>query len=218
MFGKFLLCITYGIKLKSKFSTAGLFSAYTLDDEDDIINLNYTCYQQSNSYYCGPASAYILLKGMGVSSNPIDGRPLSQSNLADDLGTTTSGTGFPGTWADTLDEWADTFLFNSTWAQSYTLNEWKTNYFTYSYIAVAIGGQGYINDTHMVTNGYHLEGYNSASNYWHYVTGDGVDNGDIKRVHYEDPSYSSSYPTRYGPHWESSDNMATLTHDRGIVW
>lgn len=183
----------------------------------DYVNLNYTCYQQQTSYYCGPASAYILLHGMGVTS--YNGRTLSQDNLATDLGTTSSGTGFPGTWASTLNNWANTFLFGTTWAPSYTLSNWKTTYFVDAYVDVSTGGHGYVNDTHMVSGGYHLVGYNNGTEYWHYLCGDGVDQTvSPKKVHYEDSSYSTLYPSRYGPHWETSDNMATLTHDRGIAW
>lgn len=66
---------------------------------------------QQTTYYCGPASAEQLLRYLGVTSHPVDGRVLSQANLASDLGTHAEGTNWTGTWRTTLRSWSQELYY-----------------------------------------------------------------------------------------------------------
>lgn len=172
-------------------------------------------YAQTYSNYCGPASAFQLLNYLGVSTNPDDGRSLTLTNLASDLGTGSpggSGTPFTGSWVNTLNSWLDTSRWNTSWGPS-TSSIWSK---TYTNIAA---GYPLIYDTHMnSTNGY-LPGY-SGSSWWHYVTGDGVryynDNYTMQDIHYVDPNNLRS--GCFGPHWTTASTLRPLVSERGIVY
>lgn len=81
------------IQATSKFTAAALAS-----EVPTLRTLNVTHYSQSNGYYCGPATAQMILKHKGKSSSADKGTSLTQANVASTsyLGTTSS-TGTP--WA-----------------------------------------------------------------------------------------------------------------------
>lgn len=161
---------------------------------------------QETTYYCGPASAYQLLDYEGVSSNPHDGRSLTQSNLADDLGTTTNGTPFGDNWEDTLHDWDGAYWFlkwgaDESYLMGATIQDVDADY-------------PLIYDTHMTSSNGYLPGYSSGEIY-HYVTGDGYDDPD-NQIHYMDPNRYRD--DAWGAHWVSLSLMTDVCSDRGIIW
>lgn len=164
---------------------------------------------QETTYYCGPASAVQLLLYKGITRNPKDSRPTTQTNLANDLRTTTSGTGFPGYWSSTMQNWTN----HSYWCDQYPSSD---DLWLATCIDVDLNWP-LIYDTHMnSTNGY-LPGYSSGDIY-HYVTGDGYYNNDSHntQIHYVDPNRYRS--AAFGAHWTSLNQMWKVVRDRGIVW
>jgi len=168
--------------------------------------LGFTCYKQEKDWYCGPASAYNILKGIGVSTNPYDGRTLNQYNLAVDLGALSQGAPFTGTWVSTLDEWQGWDFYETVWGPSAStlLNHARTD---------TIYSVGSIYDTYM-SGSNQLIGYSGGSRY-HYVAGDGY-NESTSQVHYLDSHNLNS--SAFGTHWISATMMANCTASRGMVW
>lgn len=162
----------------------------------------YDCYRQPNSYYCGPTSAYILLRGMGRTGFSIE-------NLATDLGTTTQGTPFPGTWVSTLN--------NRSGGGPRFVTSWNpgSQYKNYAYTAIGVGQHGFVNDIHMTSNSYTLPGYNASGEYWHYIAADCIDL-DTNAIRYLDSSDAQT--GRYGDHWVQINVMQSLVSDRGIIF
>lgn len=159
--------------------------------------------RQTTEYYCGPASACIIINGMG---SVLQGRSLTQDNLANDLGTSTSGTDFPGAWTGALRNWTNK-TYAAVWGPS------SSTLLGYAYVDTA-SGMGSIYDTYM-SGSNQLYGYTSGSTRYHYVAGDGYDNTN-SRVHYVDPHNTND--TAYGPHWVSANMMANCVSTRGMVW
>ena len=198
-------------------STSALASAVTTGC------LNIPSTGQEKTWYCGPASAYNILKGDNITKNKNDQRPLTQYNLAVDLGATSAGAGWPGTWSATMSSWGpEYFAFvASSASQSGSLSTWKNNLYSHQKSDVLAAGIGVVYDTHQkpsdTTN--RLTGYESISSHvWHYVAGDGYDetNPSAKRVHYSD---SNKYrPAAWGSHWTTVQIMGNITWDRGMVW
>lgn len=167
---------------------------------------------QEQSYYCGPASAYMLLKYKGVTKKATDSsKLLSQYNLANDLGTNTSQqTSWPGTWKTTLTNWLG-YTYYVTTSNPTESNVWNNT------VSNVDGNYPVIYDTvQNSTNGY-LPGYSSGTIY-HYICGDGYQNDDYnyKQIHYVDPNgYRSG---TLGPHWTTANKMYKVVKDRGMVW
>lgn len=166
---------------------------------------------QETAQYCGPASAYMLLKFHGVSSKATDRtKTLTQANLARDLGTDVDGTGWTGTWGTTLKNW----LGYSYYA---CLNNPTENDVWAATVGDVDNWYPVIYDTVMnSTNGY-LPGYSSGTVY-HYICGDGyqTDDYDYQLIHYVDPN---GYRTgTLGPHWVNYDQMYKCVRSRGLIW
>ena len=173
--------------------------------------LGVSTYAQQTTYYCGPASAYQLMKFKGITSNPNDGRTLTQANLALDLGTTTGGTSFTGTWLSTLKNWTNR-TFSATWSPS------ASTVYSRTYNNVN-SNWPLIYDCHMSSSRGYLVGYTSGT-IKHYVTGDGWQYNDsdptFRQCHYVDPN---QYKTAaYGPHWTSASNLSNLMQDLGLLY
>lgn len=166
--------------------------------------LGFTCYKQETDWGCGPASAYIVLKGMGKTS--YNGRQLTQSNLAIDLGAQTQGAYWTGTWATTMSNWAG-YRYVTTNAPS------ASTLLSNAYLDT-VCSEGDIYDTHM-SGSNELYGYALNTERYHYLAGDGYDNTN-SQIHYLDPHNTNT--TAYGPHWASASLMAACVHDRGMVW
>lgn len=173
-----------------------------------IKNLGVTKVGQETTYYCGPASAYQLLNYKGITRNPYDFRSLTQSNLANDLGTTSSGTPFPGTWTGTLQNWTSGIEWAYIWSPSSSTLLSKTK-------LDVDANWPLIYDTYMSSSSGYLPGYSSGTIY-HYVTGDGYDDVSPQEIHYVDPNQYRS--AAYGPHWVSLSLMTNVLQQRGIIW
>lgn len=183
-----------------------------LEPQNIVINkvLGVSTASQETSYYCGPASAYMLLKYLGVTKKPNTTKTLNQSNLAVDLKTTTDGTGWPGTWKSTLSSWMG-YNYYAALSNPNESDVWATT------VGDVDGDYPVIYDTVMnKTNGY-LPGYSSGTIY-HYVCGDGyqTDDYDTRLIHYVDPN---GYRTgTLGPHWVNYNQMYKCVKDRGLIW
>lgn len=165
--------------------------------------LGFLCIRQLKDWYCGPASACILINGMG---SVLQGRSITQDNLAGDLGAETQGATFPGAWTTTLRNWTSK-TYAAVWGPS------TTTLLNYAYVDT-VSGMGSIYDTYMSGNN-QLYGYATGSTRYHYVAGDGYDNTN-SRVHYLDPHNTNN--TAYGSHWTSASTMANCVSSRGMVW
>lgn len=165
--------------------------------------LGFLCMRQLKDWYCGPASACILINGMG---SVLQGRSITQDNLASDLGAETQGAIFPGAWTTTLKNWTSK-TYAAVWGPS------TTTLLNYAYVDT-VSGMGSIYDTYMSGDN-QLYGYARGSARYHYVAGDGYDNTNSK-VHYLDPHNTNN--TAYGVHWVSASTMANCVSSRGMVW
>lgn len=169
-------------------------------------NLGLTLVAQETSYWCGPASAYMVLAYKGAWTDPSDpNRSLSQLHLSEDLGTTESGTDLnnvPGV----LNHWTSTGYYINSWSPStsdvldYTRTDYANNY-------------PLIYDAHMSDQNGYLEGY--SEEIWHYVAGDGYDLTD-QTVHYYDPNGRNQ--AAYGDHWIPASTMSGVMSDLGMTW
>lgn len=175
--------------------------------------------EQETSYYCGPASAWVVnnwngdhfFAGRKTSYN--EGWSLTQDNLASStyLNTSVSGTAFSSTlWDNALDVW---FAGTSWW---YSL-KWSPDY-SYYVDALTLDidtNHPFVADVHMSpANGY-LPGYSSG--YWaHYVAIRGYGSYGATTA------YVDTYDTGAGSlgfhSGFSSQSMVTLVQARGIIW
>ena len=183
------------------------------EGEFDYKVLNFPSNPQINGYYCGPASAYNLLCGMGKGSN------VTQQKLGTSLGTTTPdntnsdntnsfGTDFGSNWSKTLATYAGG-TWSVTWASS---SNWSQRLSSALYSNLK-NNKGIICDTHQTANTPKLSAnYNSATNTWHYIACDGMDL-KTSRIHFVDSNRSCA-----GSYWTSYNTMSAVTKDRGIVW
>lgn len=188
--------------LKSTDSDVTTLSAATTTSDSSV--LGYACSKQLTDWYCGPASAYNILKGMGVSS--YGGKTLSQDNLASDLGALTSGASFPGTWTSTLNNWSGKYYI-SVWGPS------ASSLLANAYVDT-IAYMGTIYDTYM-SGSNQLYGYSVGTTRYHYLAGDGYNN-TTSEVHYLD-SHNTNV-TAFGAHWATSSLMASCVSSRGMIW
>ncbi|SHG97063.1 Peptidase_C39 like family protein [Thermosyntropha lipolytica DSM 11003] len=170
-------------------------------------------YGQETTYYCGPASAYQLLKFKGINYNPNNGKNLSQTNLASDLGTTTQGTSFVGNWILTLNSWTNRGV---SWRVQWSPSENDVYNRTVNNVNA---GWPLIYDCHMNSQRGYLIGYTSGEIY-HYVTGDGYQWSDtdatFKQCHYVDPNRYKS--AAYGPHYISASRLSSLMQGLGLIY
>lgn len=181
--------------------------------------LSIPCVAQTQTWYCGPASAYNVLSGYGITTNPSDGRSLTQTNLATDLGALSTGAAFSGTWSSTMNSWLGSSFYYAQWASSSAnVSSWISGLMTKTVADVHYSGLGVIYDTHQTSSDTtnRLVGYTTVTtDVWHYVAGDGYDTTS-SLVHYADCNvYRSS---AFGSHWISSSIMGNVTWDRGMVW
>jgi len=176
--------------------------------------LAFTTVMQSNSYYCGPASAYMVLK--------YEGKSVTQSGLASRLNTTTNGTDFGGSWEAAMNYYSDhTYAVlwgdgNDTLSRAILLAD--------SAIGTLASGYGVIYDTVQPsgTSTKRLTGYPAymSSTVYHYVAGRGYSAVDpSNRIgYYTDPTNSTTYSNGYGAKSIALRMMCTLVTTRGIVF
>lgn len=196
----------YGKKASTDKSSMQLESTIALATSDSQV-LGFSVAKQTTDWYCGPASAYNILHGIGITSNPFDGRALSQYNLAVDLGALNQGALWPNTWASTLNRWLGWTFYVTTNAPS------ASSILNNAYVDT-INYLGSIYDTHMIGSN-QLYGYAQGSERWHYLGGDGYNNS-TSEVHYLDSNNLNS--TAFGAHWATASMMAKCTAERGMAW
>lgn len=176
--------------------------------------LNFTTTQQINGHYCGPASAYMVLK--------YEGQNVTQSGLAKELGTTTAGTDFGKNWETGMNYYSD-HSYAVMWGFSNDSTE-RAIQMTDAAIGTIASGYGVIYDTiqYSGTSTNRLKGYPNylASTIYHYVAGRGYSTTDpSNRVcYYTDPTNSTTYTDAYGPQTIGFRLMCTLIKDRGLVF
>lgn len=176
---------------------------------------------QGTSYYCGPASAYMVLKKEGksnfhyVTQNYLAGSASSPTRLQTQYyGQTPFGTN----WDDTM-----TFFSNHTYSRLWGDPNDSTSraiLLTDSAIGTIASGYGVIYDTvQYPSSSNRLVGYsNLSSTMYHYVAGEGYNTADpYNRVClYVDPNGSNQ--SAFGHHQIGFRLMCRLVKDRGIVF
>ena len=190
------------------------------------INLNLPGQLQKYSYYCAPASARAVLKGLGITT--------SQNTLAEKMGTTQSNGTSLYSVAPALNEYSgqNNKYFHYSTLEGYMLTgasmsapEWR-NQLMNAAASTLIGGYGVIYDCHQVAgSSYYLAGYANtngvaASTIYHYVAGEGFNytNSANKRCLYYDPNNNSTL--NLGNHHMNINfsTMAVLCNDRGLIY
>jgi hypothetical protein len=190
----------------------------------DSLNLHLPGEIQETTYYCGPASGYAVLAGRGIS--------VTQSELAQKMGTTTDGTGFYNV-SGALNQYngvgGNRFYYSTMpgyvlTGESMTATEWAIK-FTNAAITTLLGGYGVIYNIHQYAgNSSFLTGYDEDGDglgdnrMWHFVAGEGFNSSDpSNRVCYY---YDSNIKDNLGDHHMSISFrvMAILCNDRGLIY
>lgn len=177
-------------------------------------NLNFTPVKQSNGYYCGPASAYMVLKDEGCS--------VTQSGLAGNSFLQTdrySQTPFDSNWETTMNYYSN-HTYRRMWGDSGDSTN-KAIELTDAAITTLYSSYGVIYDTIQYPSkrdrlaGYPLDLQNTV---YHYVAGEGYNaaNASNRLCLYVDPN--GARPDAYGHQEIGFRLMATLVKDRGIVY
>lgn len=176
-----------------------------LETSDPYLGL--TAVHQQRDYWCGPASAYMLLAYKGVAHYPGNpDRVLNQENLADDLDTTEDGTDL-NNMPTVINNWRSSQFYVIKWAPTtgqvmdYTRSDYVYNY-------------PVIYDAHMCSSYGYLAGWSTET--WHYVTGDGYNDGS-QEVHYYDP-WGADGSATYGAHWIAASTVSSVLRELGMVW
>ena len=177
-----------------------------------IRRLNIPLVSQDNGYYCGPASAQMILRGEGIY--------LTQTQLASDLGTNSDGTSFGANWTNALNKYSDN-NYQILWGSPSDSTD-RAILMTDSAIGTLARGYGVVYDTiqYAGTSTNRLVGYNNylPNNIYHYVAGTGYNNNqpEDRICYYNDPN--SARPGAYGQHEIGFRLMCTLIKDRGLVF
>lgn len=160
---------------------------------------------QINDYYCGPASASMIVSSLG--------RPRSQQQMASLLGTTTNGTNAGNGVANALNAVmkGSRYKFNWVWHQYYEIDKFKDN-ITH---AISYGNPVMVNTVESPGDSY-LAGHSIGTALYHYgIVADYFDNGNS--VTYVDPGYGR-YPGFQMNQRVSIRNMSYATGGRGYAW
>ena len=130
-----------------------------------IKRLDIPALSQENGYYCGPASAQMILRGEDVY--------VTQDDLAEDLGTNSEGTSFGSNWESALNEYSDND-YQILWGSPSDPTD-RAILMTDSAIGTLARGYGVIYDTiqYAGTSTNRLVGYSNylPNNIYHYVAG-----------------------------------------------
>lgn len=127
--------------------------------------------QQSNSYYCGPASAYMILKFLGYSTSKFNGVALNQANLASSAHLNTDAAGAT-TWASKrmetgINRWSGDALYYTQ------VNAPSTATVTGKLVnRIGRNGQPFAADTVEMVGGYHYNNHpNRTIGHWIVASG-----------------------------------------------
>ena len=160
---------------------------------------------QINDYYCGPASASMIVTSLG--------RPRTQQQMASLLGTTTNGTNAGNGVANALNAVmkGSRYKFNWVWHTYNEIDKFKDNV-TH---AISYGNPVMVNTLESPGDSY-LAGHNMGTTLYHYgIVGDYFDNGNS--VTYVDPGYGR-YPGFKMNQRVSIRNMSYAVGGRGYAW
>lgn len=177
-----------------------------------IKRLDIPALSQENGYYCGPASAQMILRGEDVY--------VTQDDLADDLGTNSEGTSFGSNWETALNKYSDND-YQILWGSPSDPTD-RAILMTDSAIGTLARGYGVIYDTiqYSGTSTNRLVGYSNylPNNIYHYVAGTGYNNNqpEDRICYYNDPN--AGRPDAYGEQEIGFRLMCTLMKDRGLVF
>ncbi len=147
-----------------------------------------TQYGQSKSYYCGPASAYMILKYSSAGSSNYDGASLSQSTLANSTYLQTEQRGAT-TWASgrfsvALNRW----LFGSD--SGYYLNETApaaADFMSYVQYDIGSNGRPLAGDTVEFAGGLHYNGHPRTQTIGHWIVAYGYISSGVT-TYWADPA------------------------------
>jgi hypothetical protein len=169
---------------------------------------------QTTSYYCGPATAYAILEGRGIST--------TQAKIASRASTTTNGT-IMSNLLDAMNSYSGTsgktFRYAKLSGPGSNTDKWYAT-MTADAITTLIGGYGVVYNVHMVnsTGSARLAGYSTmvASNIYHYVAGEGYDSTSASNriCYYYDSNNEKTFTTRH--QHVTFTTMAILTDDMSI--
>ena len=176
---------------------------------------------QEKGHYCGPASGYAVLKGLGIA--------VTQSELAKKMGTTTDGTGLEAV-EPALNSYSGrngkkfkyaTLKGYQLTGKKMTAAQWEKE-FVNAAVTTTAGGYGVIYDVHQVAGSKNfLQGYDNKgrarSEIFHYVAGEGWDKKTYPTLHC---LYYDSNRLDLGTHHMhvTFSTMAVLCNDRGVIY
>lgn len=202
-------------KYSSEWGAVSIFDQLAARTDSSTLALDLPVVAQETGYYCGPASAYMVLKYENPNLN------VTQQTLAGSayLNTTTSGTDFSTNWTTTMNAFSD-HEYALLWGFSNDSDE-RAILMTDCAIATLTAGYGVIYDTvQYTTKTERLVGYPSAlsSNVYHYVAGRGYDVSDPYRriCYYVDPN--GAREDAYGEQEIRFRLLCTLMSTRGLVY
>lgn len=176
---------------------------------------------QQTGFYCGPASGYAVLNGLGIA--------VTQSELAGKMGTTKDGTGLEAV-APALNSYSGRngkkFKYETlTREKNSTAAQWEKK-FVNAAVTTLGGRYGVIYDVHQDPKrkgaNYYLQGYDNngraRSEIFHYVAGEGWDKKNYSTLHclYYD-SNNIDFGNDHHMHVTFS-TMAVLCNDRGVIY
>lgn len=178
---------------------------------------------QETGYYCGPASGYAVLNGLGIT--------VTQSEVAKKMGTTKNGTGLDAV-APALNSYSgrngkkfkyDTLLGYGLTGEKMTAAQWEKK-FVNAAVTTLGGSYGVIYDVHqdpVHKSTYYLQGYgtngHARSEIYHYVAGEGWDKKNYPTLNC---LYYDSNRLDLGTHHMhvTFSTMAVLCNDRGVIY
>lgn len=168
---------------------------------------------QELSYHCGPACGSMVLRAQG--------KNVSRTQMATDMGTTTDGTPIANV-PTALNKYSNYTYVRSMGSMFNNETTWAVNMTNLAILSL-IQGRGVIyNTVQEKSNSTRLVGYpsNINSTIYHYVAGEGFDATDASNriCNYVDPN-NASYTAYgvYGRHDIAFRVMGTLTYKRGLV-
>jgi hypothetical protein len=169
--------------------------------------------------YCGPASAYAVLKYKGIN--------VTQDIMAQRLGIVPNGSGTSlGNFPGALNYYSGTngnyFSYAVLWGPGSYSSSWAVT-MTNDAISTLLGNYGVVYDVHMVnvSGSARLQGYETMQSpeIRHYVAGEGFDSTDPSAricFYYDSNNLKSNLGTRHM--WVTFGTMAHLTDDMGLVF
>jgi len=168
---------------------------------------------QANGYYCGPASAYLVLghQGCNVRQSGLAGNNYLQTDKY-------QSTPFGNNWTTTMNAYSD-HTYNLLWGSSSDTTA-RAIELTDTAIGTIATGDGVIYDTiQYPSSAARLVGYPSSisATIYHYVAGEGYDasNSSSRVCYYNDPN--GARPAAFGHQTIGFRLMCTIIKDRGLI-